>query len=244
MYNNYATKVVTPIWRQLNFAGFIFCPSRHMSRSIQSYFSDQWSLSTCCSTASRDLLYPRAIATSFPLNQISSPLLTMLNSGSPKLNLLNILMYYTVCFIQVNPSTRCVVPINLPIHYKGANFSDHIEDTKVRRVGVVANKPAAQPPGLLCYQARARSDRWYWPNYKWRSRILSTLRRLTGGTSSTVRPNKKNTWLASHSQRLSEAGGRFFFFFNCFFFGGWGQWVVPSMMTFPERSSISIYIIV
>ena len=41
-YNNYATNVVTPIWRRLNFTAFIFCPSRHMSCSIQSYFSDQW----------------------------------------------------------------------------------------------------------------------------------------------------------------------------------------------------------
>ena len=39
-YNNYATKVVTPIWRRLNSAGFIFWPSRHtcMSCLIQSYF--------------------------------------------------------------------------------------------------------------------------------------------------------------------------------------------------------------
>ena len=28
-YNNYVAKVVTPIWRRFNFAGFIFCPSRH-----------------------------------------------------------------------------------------------------------------------------------------------------------------------------------------------------------------------
>ena len=42
-YNNYVAKVVTPIWRRLNFARFIFCPTRHMSCSIQSYFSDQWS---------------------------------------------------------------------------------------------------------------------------------------------------------------------------------------------------------
>ena len=41
-YNNYVAKVVTPIWRRLNFAGFIFFPSRHTSCSIQSYFSDQW----------------------------------------------------------------------------------------------------------------------------------------------------------------------------------------------------------
>ena len=41
-YNNYVAKVVTPIWRRLNFAGFIFCPTRHMSCSIQSYFWDQW----------------------------------------------------------------------------------------------------------------------------------------------------------------------------------------------------------
>ena len=41
-YNNYVAKVITPIWRRLNFVGFIFCLSRHMSCSIQSYFSDQW----------------------------------------------------------------------------------------------------------------------------------------------------------------------------------------------------------
>ena len=37
-YNNYATKVVTPIWRRLKFAGFIFCRSQHMNCLIQSYF--------------------------------------------------------------------------------------------------------------------------------------------------------------------------------------------------------------
>ena len=42
-YYNYVAKVVTRIWRRLNFAGLIFCPSRHMSCSIQSYLSDQLS---------------------------------------------------------------------------------------------------------------------------------------------------------------------------------------------------------
>ena len=41
-YNNYVAKGVSPIWRRLNFAGFIFCPSLHISCSIQSYSSDHW----------------------------------------------------------------------------------------------------------------------------------------------------------------------------------------------------------
>ena len=44
-----------------------------------------------------------------------------------------------------------------------------------------------------------------------------------------LRPNKKNSWLASHSHKFSEAGGRFFkdfysfFKFLIVFLGGWGR---------------------
>ena len=51
-YNNYATKVVSPILRRLNFAGFSFCPSRHTSCSIQSYFWDQWLVLISCMAVS------------------------------------------------------------------------------------------------------------------------------------------------------------------------------------------------
>ena len=49
-YNNYATKVVTPIWRRLNFAGFILCPSRHVLLDPVLFFrsvvprANHWSL--------------------------------------------------------------------------------------------------------------------------------------------------------------------------------------------------------
>ena len=54
---------------------------------------------------------------------------------------------------------------------------------------------------------------------------------LSLSLSLSLRPNKKNTWLASHSHKFSEAGGRGFFsfllvfkFFNSNFGGGgWGR---------------------
>ena len=56
-YNNYVAKVVTPILRRLNFADLIFCPSRHMSSSIQSYFSDQWATTVVANFQSEETLF-------------------------------------------------------------------------------------------------------------------------------------------------------------------------------------------